>query len=102
MTDQTPTVGRIVHYRSFGTPGGEYAPRCRAAIVTEVPTNDDLGITDAMLDDPETREMFTGAPVVSVAVVNPTGLFFDEHLPYDEDGERGGTWHWPTACPHGN
>ncbi len=32
-----PTVGRVVHYRSYGTPGGEYTPECRAAVVTEVP-----------------------------------------------------------------
>jgi hypothetical protein len=32
-----PSVGRIVHYVSYGTPGGEYGQECRAAIVTEVP-----------------------------------------------------------------
>lgn len=93
--DQQPSVGRIVHYVSYGTPGGEYTSRCRAAIVTEVPTNEDLGITQAMLDNPETREMLPAGWVVSVAVLNPSGLFFDEHLEYDEDAARGGTWHWP-------
>jgi hypothetical protein len=31
-----PSIGRVVHYTSYGTPGGEYSSQCRAAIVTEV------------------------------------------------------------------
>ena len=31
-----PSVGRIVHYVSYGTLGGEYGKECRAAVVTEV------------------------------------------------------------------
>jgi hypothetical protein len=37
MTDQKPSVGRIVHYVSYGTPGGEYTSQCRAAVVAGVP-----------------------------------------------------------------
>ena len=38
MPDQpTPSVGRVVHYVSYGTPGGEYTSQCRAAIVAGVP-----------------------------------------------------------------
>jgi hypothetical protein len=77
---ETPTVGRIVHYVSYGTPGGEYTSRCRAAVVTEV-------------SGPEA----TVPGLVSVAVLNPTGLFFDEHLPQGAPGE-GGTWHWPERA----
>lgn len=69
-----PTVGRIVHYISYGTPGGEYTSECRAAVVT------------AIREDPE---------YVDVAVLNPTGLFFDRSLEHDEDDKAGGTWHWP-------
>jgi len=29
-------IGEIVHYRSYGTPGGEFPSTCRAAIVTVV------------------------------------------------------------------
>lgn len=78
-----PSVGRIVHYQSFGTPGGEYASACRAAIVT------------AVCDNPGGTDPESGTPCVSLAVLNPTGMFFDEHLPQDEDGHAGGTWHWP-------
>lgn len=88
MTDQKPSVGRVVHYVSYGTPGGEYRSECRAAIVTNV-ANADLGM-------------------VNLCVMNPTGLFFNASsyhegdIGHDHTGaeipERsysGGTWHWP-------
>ena len=71
-----PTVGRIVHYRSFGTPGGEHPQACRAALVTE--------------GDGESS-------TISLAVHNPTGLFFDRDIEQDESRERGGSWHWPCV-----
>jgi hypothetical protein len=70
-----PSVGRIVHYVSYGTPGGEYGKECRAAIITEV----------TPIPAPET---------VGLAVLNPSGLFFHEAC-QDEDDKAGGTWHWP-------
>jgi len=73
----TPSVGRIVHYVSYGTPGGEYASECRAAVVTAVhPPEPPVG-------------------AVSLAVLNPTGAFFNSWIPHDEAGKAGGTWHWP-------
>lgn len=69
---QSPSVGRIVHYVSYGTPGGEYASECRAAIVTETNTSDTVGL----------------------CVLNPTGQFFNRTVTHDEAGV-GGTWHWP-------
>jgi hypothetical protein len=79
-----PTVGRIVHYVSYGTPGGEYASTCRAAIVVETDTSDTVGL----------------------CVLNPTGQFFNRTVVHDEGrdwtegdgthlGRRPGTWHWP-------
>jgi len=68
----SPTVGRIVHYVSYGTPGGEYASTCRAAIV-------------AGAHDDESCDL---------VVLNPTGLFFNR-CNQDETGKNGGTWHWP-------
>lgn len=102
---QQPSVGRVVHYVSYGTPGGEYTSECRAAIVTEV-AEGTSGIT------------------IGLAVLNPTGMFFNRTVPYAEVAEtpgnpdcvnkarhgnpfrycdcgwietspRGGTWHWP-------
>ncbi|MFJ8508627.1 hypothetical protein [Streptomyces avermitilis] len=66
-----PTVGRIVHYVSYGTPGGEYSSECRAAIVTG------------------------GAEALSLCVLNPTGMFFNAGIEHDEHSKSGGTWHWP-------
>lgn len=102
MSDQKPSVGRAVHYVSYGTPGGEYQSQCRAATITEV-------------KDDQT---------VSLFVMNPTGVFLNQDCPYDDGGGspskdpscqipheggpfrycacgwseaslRGGTWHWP-------
>jgi hypothetical protein len=72
----TPSVGRIVHYVSYGTPGGEYPSVCRAAVITEVPAHADVR-------------------GVSLCVLNPEGLFFNKNVHQDEDTKRGGTWHWP-------
>lgn len=81
---QKPSVGRVVHYVSYGTPGGEYQSQCRAAIVTE--TTPSLYETAPAIDD----------DTVSLAVLNPTGMFFNQAVAFD-DSERpkGGTWHWP-------
>lgn len=67
-----PTIGRIVHYQSYGTPNGEYLPEPRAAIVTAVHKD---GVIDA-------------------AVVNPTGFFFNQDLPFAEEPTPG-HWNWP-------
>jgi len=101
----TPSVGRIVHYVSYGTPGGEYGKECRAAIITEVP---------ALLS-----EQPNDGTTAGLCVLNPTGQFFNRAVPYDggtcktlphQDATRtalgdpvlcggqcyeGGTWHWP-------
>lgn len=72
----TPSVGRIVHYVSFGTPGGEFGSECRAAIIAGIATTP------------------VGDDVCDLVVLNPTGLFFNRCV-HDEDGKVGGTWHWP-------
>lgn len=83
MTHQIPSVGRDVHYVSYGTPGGEYSSACRAAKITEV---------DRYQGGP-TDEQFIGH--VSLVVFNPEGLFFNRAVLQDEETKRGGTWHWP-------
>lgn len=70
-----PTVGRIVHYQSFGTPGGEYKPEPRAAIVTQVSENGET---------------------VGLCILNPGGMFFQPatpHAPLDKPWP--GHWNWP-------
>ncbi|MFL6115812.1 MAG: hypothetical protein ACJ786_31355 [Catenulispora sp.] len=104
MSDQKPSVGRIVHYVSYGTPpaadGSQaFASLCRAAIVTEVE-----------LDVPQSL----GGERVGLAVLNPTGIFLHsleaggckyhagDRTSYAKPGDTepalwhpGGTWHWP-------
>lgn len=64
------SIGRIVHYVSFGSPGGEFpAGYCRPAIVTEI--------------EP-----------VGLCVFNPSGQWFNRDVPHDEK-KAAGTWHWP-------
>lgn len=108
MTD--PTVGRMVHYVSYGTPGGEYGQECRAAVITAVRDMEPV---------PE-----HGVPYVDLCVLNPTGMFFNQSVKYHDGAETpgapdcevaerhgdphrycacgwieaspvGGTWHWP-------
>mgnify|MGYP001563599027 FL=1 len=88
MSEQIPSVGRIVHYQSYGTPGGEYASKCRAAIVADVYS------VDNPHPDPEVHTEAEGAEWVALAVLNPTGMFFNDAC-HDEQTRLGGTWHWP-------
>ena len=66
-----PTVGRMVYYKSYGTPGGEYPSVDRSATITEV--------IDAE------------AGIVSLCVFNPEGLFFNKNV---KQGQSGGQWDW--------
>jgi len=78
VTTPRPTVGRIVHYVSHGTPPRSdgtqaYTSQCRAAIVTEVGEN----------------------RIVGLCVLNPEGQFFNRGVHHQEDEHAGGSWHWP-------
>jgi hypothetical protein len=73
-----PTVGRIVHYQAFGTPGGEY-----------------LGvITAADFAGESADPAIEGNYRVGLCILNPTGQFFNVDVEYDADGKPG-TWRWP-------
>lgn len=95
-----PSVGRVVHYVSYGTPGGEYASVCRSATVAEV---------GAWMHDPNETEIkelvgLDGAKrrtilqvfepeACALVVSNPTGQFFN--VCRHDEGQKPGTWHWP-------
>lgn len=96
----TPSVGRIVHYVSYGTPGGEYTSQCRAAMVAEVGAW--ITVQTRSVPSYSTSE---GRPIrdieqwfyddaCALVVSNPSGQFFNS-CKHDEDDKRGGTWHWP-------
>lgn len=79
VSEVIPSVGRIVHYVSYGSVGGKFPKTCRAAIVTQVDPDD--------------------SSLISLMVANPTGLFFNQRLPFAQPGTdsqdiEGGTWHW--------
>jgi hypothetical protein len=112
--ERKPAVGDIVHYVSYGTPGGEFGRECRAAIVTE------LAETEGNEQNPAGDGIFRHA--VGLCVLNPTGQFFNRgvlHAPGTFTGPAreatgrewlagmplpaitcadlefpGGTWHW--------
>jgi hypothetical protein len=72
MGEVPPRVGDTVWYYAYGTPGGEHpAGVPRAAIVTNVHGS--------------TRES-----MVDLAVLNPTGLFFNTRVAYGPG--QGGKW----------
>lgn len=76
------SIGQSVHYVARGSADGVYPPVCRAAVVTAVPEDD---------------EAFPDSTFLSLAIINPTGLFFDTTVIDDNSGEKiPGTWHW--AC----
>ncbi len=72
-----PSVGRIVHYQSYGTPGGEHGSLPRAAIIT-------------CLVSPTATE----PDRVGLAIFNPTGVFFNTSVPFSAEPEPG-HWSWP-------
>jgi hypothetical protein len=78
MGEAIPTVGRIVHYQAYGTPGGEYLSVPRAAIVTVVHSDPDGKLTGE----------------VGLAIMNPTGMFFNPHIQYSAT-PKAGCWSWP-------
>ena len=81
-----PTIGRIVHYQSYGTPGGEYLPEPRAAIITcTYPENEPPELADPTLIH------------VGLCVLNPTGMFFNQLVPFSE-APKPGHWNWPPRA----
>lgn len=78
-----PRIGQPVHYVARGSADGVFHPACRAAIVTEI------GEARQVTDD---SELWT----VGLAVLNPTGLFFDPSIE-EHDGHAPGTWHYPCV-----
>jgi hypothetical protein len=66
-----PTIGRIVWYQAHGSPNGQHKSEPRPAIITSVKSD----------------------TLLTLAVFNPTGMFFNE-TSFDEAGGPG-TWRWP-------
>lgn len=65
-----PTIGRIVHYQSHGSPNGQHKSE---------------------------RNLLVETADVDLCVLNPTGMFFNQNVRYDESGAPG-TWRWPPRA----
>ena len=83
-----PSVGRIAHYVSYGTPVAAdgtqaHTSECRAAVITEL-TGDPADPTQ-----------------VGLAVFNPTGMFFNRAVSYNAGEETPGDPSCPSADTHG-
>lgn len=76
--DQKPSIGRIVHYQRRGSADGLYKPEPAAAIITAVP---DFAMERSL-------------GIVSLAVLNPEGLYFNTSVPFAEEPTPG-HWNWP-------
>lgn len=82
MSDPKPSVGRIVHYVSRGSADGVFESMCRAAIVTDVPSD-------------------AGDSPVGLAVFHRDGLLFAQGITYNEPGETAGNPDCPDKEGHG-
>lgn len=81
MSIPVPSIGRVVHFVRPGSADGKHKPAHAAAIITAVPGGkgfEDIGI--------------------SLCVLNPNGLYFNENVKHDED-QGPSTWHWPEYVP---
>jgi hypothetical protein len=64
-----PTVGRVVYYKSLGSPKGEFQSVDRAAVITQVHNATNVGL----------------------CVLNPNGMYFNESV---VQGSNPGQWDW--------
>jgi hypothetical protein len=93
---QVPSVGRVVHYVSHGSPDGTFQSQHRAAIITEV-YFEPLAEIDGVQFEVKTSEV--DLTKAGIAVFNPNGMYFAQHAPYDPTAQQPGSWHWPEYVP---
>ncbi|MGW5519119.1 hypothetical protein [Nocardia africana] len=81
MSNPAPTVGRIVHFQTYGTPGGEHASEPIAAIIT--------GVREVQYDPtlPVTFE-------ADLFAIYPNGTSHKTSIPFAEEPTPG-HWNWP-------
>lgn len=78
-----PTIGRVVHYQAHGSPNGQHKSEPRAAIITRVASAQEP-------HDPDNEAQH----VVDLCVLNPSGMFFNQAVPFSQE-PKAGCWSWP-------
>lgn len=101
-----PAIGDAVHYRAYGTPGGEFPAACRAAIVTGTGAwvNTYEGPSPATPGHGDVRTVLQRwhDDAISATVHNPSGEYRGILVHDPTSDPRGGTWHRPgVACRPG-
>jgi len=108
-------VGKVVHYTSYGAPGGGYTRQCRAATITEVGGWRTVGTSTVNTGEQDQRRRTLvqewDPDMMGLVVHNPTGTFNNTMVPYHpgemgtEDPQMcdglehpGGSWHWSGEC----
>lgn len=76
----TPTIGRMVYYKALGSADGKYPSKDRAAVITDVQSN------EAATEGKELEGY-----QVRLCVFNPEGLYF---TPWLDQGDKPGQWDW--------
>lgn len=74
MAEQQPTIGRVVHYQRYGSPGGEHKAEPSAAVITQIHEDGDC-------------QLF---------VMNPNGVYFNK-TPFSQN-PKPGHWSWPPKA----
>ena len=70
--EQKPSIGRIVHYQRWGTPGNELPSEPSPAIIVKVHEDD----------------------ACDIVVFNPNGQYFNNKCQFSAE-PRHGHWNWP-------
>lgn len=76
---KTPSIGRMVHYMRYGSPGGEHKAEPSPAVITQIL-------------DAETGKC-------QLFVMNPNGVYHNA-TEYSEE-PKPGCWSWPPFVPGG-
>ncbi len=90
MTDQKPSIGRIVHYTNLGDKDGKYPPEIQAALITGVYSD----IATGGEEEANKLGAVADSPLVDLTVFYRTGYFQCKKILFSEEPKRG-HWNWP-------
>lgn len=77
MSEQRPTIGRMVHYRGPGTANGQFQPSTYPAVITAVHTD----------------------TCVNLFVMTNVGMMNLTSIQLAEEADQPSRWSWPPYVP---